>query len=76
MSSNSPSAPLAGEVPASPTPRPDTEQPEPAFGPPLLETPGAAAYPAPALPPEEGGPSGPEPTRYGDWERKGIAVDF
>jgi len=25
---------------------------------------------------EEGGPSGPEPTRYGDWERKGIAVDF
>jgi hypothetical protein len=26
--------------------------------------------------PEQGGPSGPEPTRYGDWERKGIAVDF
>jgi hypothetical protein len=25
---------------------------------------------------EEGGPTGPEPTRYGDWERKGIAVDF
>jgi len=25
---------------------------------------------------EEGGPQGPEPTRYGDWERKGIAVDF
>ena len=25
---------------------------------------------------EEGGPSGPEPTRFGDWERKGIAVDF
>ena len=25
---------------------------------------------------EEGGPSGLEPTRYGDWERKGIAVDF
>lgn len=25
---------------------------------------------------ERGGPSGPEPTRYGDWERKGIAVDF
>ena len=22
------------------------------------------------------GPSGEEPTRYGDWERKGIAVDF
>ena len=25
---------------------------------------------------EIGGPSGPEPTRYGDWERKGVAVDF
>jgi hypothetical protein len=22
------------------------------------------------------GPQGPEPTRYGDWERKGIASDF
>jgi hypothetical protein len=28
------------------------------------------------LTPEEGGPTGPEPTRFGDWERKGIAVDF
>lgn len=25
---------------------------------------------------EYGGPSGPEPTRYGDWEKKGLAVDF
>ena len=31
---------------------------------------------AKALPPENGGPKGPEPTRFGDWERKGIAVDF
>lgn len=31
---------------------------------------------AEALPPEEGGRKGPEPTRFGDWERKGIAVDF
>jgi hypothetical protein len=29
-----------------------------------------------ALATEQGGPAGPEPTRYGDWERKGIAVDF
>ena len=28
------------------------------------------------LPPEQGGPTGPEPVRYGDWEKKGIAVDF
>jgi hypothetical protein len=26
--------------------------------------------------PEIGGGKGPEPTRYGDWERRGIAVDF
>ena len=26
--------------------------------------------------PELGGPKGPEPVRYGDWERKGLAVDF
>ncbi|WP_299360717.1 DUF1674 domain-containing protein [uncultured Paracoccus sp.] len=28
------------------------------------------------LPPELGGRDGPEPVRYGDYERKGIAVDF
>ena len=25
---------------------------------------------------EIGGPKGLEPTRYGDWERKGRAIDF
>lgn len=30
----------------------------------------------PVLPKEYDGPSGEEPTRYGDWERKGLAVDF
>jgi hypothetical protein len=29
-----------------------------------------------ALAPERDGPKGAEPTRFGDWERKGIAVDF
>ena len=29
------------------------------------------------IPPKEiGGPAGPEPTRYGDWEKKGLASDF
>lgn len=28
------------------------------------------------LPKEYGGRDGPEPVRHGDWERKGIAVDF
>jgi hypothetical protein len=35
--------------------------------------------PAPAAPTpvrEVGGPNGPEPTRYGDWERNGRCVDF
>ncbi len=29
-----------------------------------------------ALPKELGGRDGPEPVRYGDWESKGIAIDF
>jgi len=28
------------------------------------------------LPKELGGRNGPEPTRYGDWEKKGIVSDF
>jgi hypothetical protein len=31
---------------------------------------------AKAAPKEIGGPAGPEPTRYGDWEKKGLASDF
>lgn len=37
-------------------------------GKPIAKPPGRAT--------ERGGPKGLEPTRYGDWERKGIAVDF
>jgi len=28
------------------------------------------------LPEERGGQGGPEPTRYGDWEKKGLISDF
>ena len=39
--------------------------------------PDAHSTPPPqGLPREVGGPSGPEPTRYGDWERKGRCIDF
>ncbi|MDJ0928416.1 MAG: DUF1674 domain-containing protein [Gammaproteobacteria bacterium] len=31
---------------------------------------------SPVRPVEVGGPSGPEPTRYGDWERRGRCIDF
>ncbi len=34
------------------------------------------AAPPPTQPPELGGPKGLDPIRYGDWERKGLAVDF
>ena len=36
----------------------------------------AAARAAKERPKELGGPKGEEPTRYGDWERSGRAVDF
>ena len=43
-------------------------------------TDGAPAAPdpiaKPKLPKEIGGPKGPEPTRYGDWEVKGRCSDF
>jgi hypothetical protein len=36
----------------------------------------SAAQDDSAQPRELGGPTGPEPTRYGDWERKGRCIDF
>lgn len=49
-------------------------------GPAAAEKTGETSKPAPKpavkLPPEIGGPKGPEPTRYGDWEQKGRCTDF
>lgn len=44
---------------------------------PQPETPPPAA-PVPPVPTEKevGGRGGPDPVRYGDWEKGGIAVDF
>jgi hypothetical protein len=42
---------------------------------PKPETPSPAG-PGAARPKEIGGPPGPEPTRYGEWERNGRCVDF
>jgi len=36
----------------------------------------AAASEAKPMPTEFQGSKGPDPTRYGDWEHKGIASDF
>jgi hypothetical protein len=49
------------EKPKSPETQPQPQEPTPA---------------TPALPKEIGGPTGPEPTRYGDWERNGRVSDF
>jgi len=45
---------------------------------PLAETPSnAPLQKGPDYRPQEtGGPTGPEPTRYGDWERRGRCIDF
>jgi hypothetical protein len=40
------------------------------------ETKPAPPKPAVKMPKEIGGPSGPEPTRYGDWEKNGRCTDF
>jgi hypothetical protein len=32
--------------------------------------------PQPSLPKEIGGRDGPEPTRFGDWEKAGRCIDF
>lgn len=37
---------------------------------------GTAADARTPRPKEIGGPKGPEPTRYGDWEKNGRCIDF
>jgi homeobox protein ESX1 len=70
-----------GPPPGHPPPEPETpivppdkeklpgDPPPPPEGDPPVERP-------PRLATEIGGPTGPEPTRYGDWERKGRVSDF
>lgn len=56
-----------------------TKKEEPAAKPSVAPPPSPPVPPAPAPAPrpvEIGGPSGPEPTRYNDWERKGRVSDF
>lgn len=66
MSEKSASPPNVTQKPAEPAPVAAPDGPPPHGG--KLEE--------RALPPEIGGPTGPEPTRYGDWERKGRVSDF
>jgi homeobox protein ESX1 len=74
---DNPPGPPPGHPPPEPDPPaipPDKERlpgdpPPPPAGDPPAERP-------PRLSQEIGGPKGPEPTRYGDWERKGRVSDF
>jgi hypothetical protein len=43
----------------------------------ITETPKPSPSPAPVEQPKEiGGRTGPDPTRFGDWEKDGRCVDF
>ena len=77
MSDNSAQAESALE--AKPENKPETKQLTPAAQRALAEAEARrqqAAANAKPMPREFHGPKGPEPTRYGDWENKGIASDF
>ena len=51
--------------------------PDPADHPQQEPAPEADVAAAATAPPREiGGPTGPEPTRYGDWEKAGRCIDF
>jgi hypothetical protein len=66
-------------TPATPESAPDRKPLSPAAKRSLAEAEArrqAAAANAKPAAKEAGGPKGPEPTRYGDWENKGIASDF
>lgn len=74
-------APTPKEPPIPDAPIPPTPQPEPDLPPPAQRALAEAQARRDAaqkldLPPELGGRDGPEPVRYGDWEKKGIAIDF
>jgi hypothetical protein len=49
---------------------------DPHVDPPTPEGDPIAPDQAPAAPKEIGGRDGPEPTRFGDWEKNGRCIDF
>lgn len=67
-----------GEHPASDQPEPKLRAPgDPMIVPvPAVPVAGAEQQDGRKAAREIGGPQGPEPTRFGDWERKGRCIDF
>jgi len=62
---------VLGGAPVAATAPDSQAKPQPEPNSPPSPAPEAAGQPG-----ETGGPKGPEPTRYGDWERKGRCIDF
>ena len=60
----------------SPNPAPPRKKLTPEAERALAEAAERRAQAAAELPPERGGRGGLEPTRYGDWEIKGLTADF
>jgi hypothetical protein len=58
---------IIGQSPSSPEPV-EAAVPSPEPAPPAVSKPEPVA--------ETGGRDGPEPTRYGDWEKNGRCIDF
>lgn len=54
----------------------ETQVPTEAQPVPALKPRGDVADAKSQKPKEIGGPKGPEPTRYGDWEKNGRCIDF
>jgi hypothetical protein len=54
----------------------ETQQNEPAANPPEEGCKPAGETARPAPPKEIGGRDGPDPVRYGDWEKNGRCIDF
>ncbi len=56
--------------------RPTTSNPKVPATQPVPPTTPPPAAPTAQPPGEQGGPKGPEPTRFGDWEKNGRCFDF
>ncbi|MFP7721476.1 DUF1674 domain-containing protein [Lysobacter sp. A3-1-A15] len=68
---------MIGESPTSTGPADPTATPDPAPGDAGVERKGDRPTQPPAQPPSEwGGREGPDPVRYGDWEKNGRCIDF
>jgi hypothetical protein len=72
----SPKEPPIPDAPIPPTPEPGPDLPPAALRALAEASQRRATQQALELPPELGGRDGPEPVRFGDWENKGIAIDF